>query len=192
MPAGARGIDHVGLTVPDLDAATRFFVEAFGAEVIYDTEMRGRGPVSGPGVEARLGVPPGTVQVAIRMVRLPDGPGIELFEYVVDGQRPPARACDVGLQHLALYVDDLDAALLDLVLAGGEPLSEPHPLPGWESGEGNRFVYCRAPWGSLIELITWPSPAPYELMTPLRRWVPRPLGAPQDEAVAAGDGEAGA
>lgn len=31
-----RAIEHVGITVPDLEAATQFFVEAFGAEKLYD------------------------------------------------------------------------------------------------------------------------------------------------------------
>ena len=31
-----RAIEHVGITVPDLEEATRFFAEAFGAEMIYD------------------------------------------------------------------------------------------------------------------------------------------------------------
>ena len=29
-----RAIDHVGLTVPDIEAATEFLVAAFGAEVV--------------------------------------------------------------------------------------------------------------------------------------------------------------
>lgn len=32
-----RGIEHVGITVPDLEAASRFFVEAFGAEILSIT-----------------------------------------------------------------------------------------------------------------------------------------------------------
>jgi hypothetical protein len=31
-----RGMDHVGITVPDLDAAARFFEEAFEAKPMYD------------------------------------------------------------------------------------------------------------------------------------------------------------
>ena len=32
-----RGIDHIGVAVPDIEAATTFLVEAFGAEVIYQS-----------------------------------------------------------------------------------------------------------------------------------------------------------
>ncbi|WP_371277305.1 VOC family protein, partial [Streptomyces albidoflavus] len=43
-----RGIDHIGLTVPDLEGATRFLADALGAEVLYDTLPAHRGPVGGP------------------------------------------------------------------------------------------------------------------------------------------------
>ena len=35
-PMLPRGIQHIGVTVPDLDAATRFLVEGLGAGVVYD------------------------------------------------------------------------------------------------------------------------------------------------------------
>jgi catechol 2,3-dioxygenase-like lactoylglutathione lyase family enzyme len=31
-----RGINHVGVTVPDIETATTFLIEGFGAQVIYD------------------------------------------------------------------------------------------------------------------------------------------------------------
>lgn len=93
----ARGIDHVGVTVPDLDAATEFFARAFGAEVLYDTLPRSDGPKGGWGTERRLGVPQGTAEVAVRMLRLPNGPGIELFEFNGPRQgRPYCRATWAG------------------------------------------------------------------------------------------------
>ena len=36
MP-GLRGIEHIGFTVPDLEQATRFFVDVLGCEVFYDS-----------------------------------------------------------------------------------------------------------------------------------------------------------
>lgn len=35
-----RGIEHVGMIVADVEAASRFFVEAFGAEVLFDNVTR--------------------------------------------------------------------------------------------------------------------------------------------------------
>jgi len=37
MSSNVRDIDHVGITVPDIEAATRFFHEAFDAAIVYDT-----------------------------------------------------------------------------------------------------------------------------------------------------------
>ncbi|MFI2645254.1 VOC family protein [Streptomyces sp. NPDC018610] len=164
-----RGIDHVGVTVPDIEAATDFFVRALGAEVLYDTLRRADGPNSGPAMERRLGVPPGSVQRAIRMLALPHGPGLELFEFDAPGRRPPALPCDLGWQHLAVYVDDLDDAVARVEEAGGRALSEPCPLPGPEAGPRNRMAYTHTPWGSTLELITYPDPQPYENRTPHRR-----------------------
>ncbi|GAA1198209.1 VOC family protein [Streptomyces hebeiensis] len=170
----ARGIDHVGVTVPDLDAATTFFAHVLGAEPLYDTLPRGQGPRSGPALERRTGVPGGTRQIAVRMLRLRDGPGLELFEF--DGPRQGAAVVpsDLGWQHVACYVDDLDAALQAVESAGGTILDEPAELPGPESGPNNLFAYCRTPWGSTLELLTYPDPQPYEDDTELRRWCPAP------------------
>ncbi|MDY8883516.1 VOC family protein, partial [Escherichia coli] len=41
-----------------------------------------------------------------------------------------------------------------------------------EKGEGNAFCYGQTPWGSIVELICWPTPMPYEKTTNLRRWKP--------------------
>ncbi|MGW9358281.1 VOC family protein, partial [Streptomyces diastaticus] len=141
-----RGIDHVGVTVPDLEAATRFLVDALGAEVLYDTLPAGQGPVGGPETEQRLGVPPGTRQLAIRMMALPDGPGLELFAYEPPG-RSPALPSDLGWQHLALYVDDLDAARARAVAAGARPPPPPPPPPRPAAGPAHRVADHPTPGG---------------------------------------------
>ncbi|MFF8281665.1 VOC family protein [Streptomyces albus] len=167
-----RGIDHVGVTVPDIEAATEFFSHTLGAQTLYDTLPREAGPRSGAETERRLGVPPGTEQLAVRMLRLPHGPGLELFEFRGTGRRDAARPHDVGWQHLACYTEDLSAACAAVREAGGTVLGEPQSLPGPEAGPRNRFVYCRTPWGSTLELLAYPDPQPYEGATSLRRWRP--------------------
>ncbi|WP_219996432.1 VOC family protein [Nocardioides humi] len=166
-----RGIDHLGLTVPDIEAATDFFASAFGAQPLYDTLA---GPAAGALLEQSLGIPAGATVQRVRMLRLANGPSLELFEYGDVDQRAPSRACDYGIQHFALYVDDLDVALEATVAAGARPLAPPEELPGMEAGAGNRWMYAELPWGGLIELVTAPSPQAYETTTPLRRWRPAP------------------
>jgi catechol 2,3-dioxygenase-like lactoylglutathione lyase family enzyme len=169
---GPRGVDHVGLSVVDVDTAERFLIEGLGAEFLYETLGFADPPIAGTEVERGLGIPPGARINLIRMYRLGTGPGIELFQYSAGEQHPAARACDLGWQHLAVYVDDLDAAIARFVAAGGTMLAPARDLPGVEGGDGNRLCYLRAPFGALVELLTYPSPQPYETRTSLRRWKP--------------------
>jgi catechol 2,3-dioxygenase-like lactoylglutathione lyase family enzyme len=169
-----RGIEHVGITVPDVDAATEFLVAAFDADVLFD--MAGGAEVLDEQTDrdnqARLGTRPGTRWVCSRLLCIGDGPGIELFEYADDDRRPPATASDLGVTHLALYVDDIDEARERVIAAGGKALDGPRLLPGPESGENNKWLYTLTPWGSIVELVSLPSPQEYEQHTPLRRWKP--------------------
>lgn len=164
-----RAIEHVGITVPDLEEATKFFVDAFGAEKIYDMLDK---PLAGKAVEIGLGIPPNAVISAIRMLRLGNGPNLELFSYTNVEQSKPVLPSDLGIQHICIYVDDIDAAAKRLEKAGGVLLSQPSDLPGGDAGDGNRYLYTRTPWGSTIELVTYPSAQAYQAHTPLRRWRP--------------------
>jgi catechol 2,3-dioxygenase-like lactoylglutathione lyase family enzyme len=164
-----RAIEHIGITVPDLEQATTFFSDAFDAEKIYDMIDA---PLAGPDIETGLGVPPGTRIEAIRMLRLGNGPNLELFVYSGTQQRNPVLPNDLGIQHFCVYVDDMDAVAARLEKAGGTLLSAPGDLPGGDAGPGNRYLYARTPWGSTVELVTYPSPQAYEDGTERRRWRP--------------------
>lgn len=177
-----RGIEHVGITVPDIEQATEFFVRAFDAEPIYDFPASPQPRLGGSGSsdsnltdQATLGVRPGVRWVTSRMLRLGNGPNIELFCFDDPDSREAATASDFGLQHLGLFVDDMDQAREQVVAAGGRALAGPSILSGPEGGEGNAWLYTLAPWGSIIELICLPSPQAYEQTTSLRRWRPEPL-----------------
>ena len=79
---------------------------------------------------------------------------------------------DYSAAYVEVRTDDLEAAMAAVVAAGGSLLAEPRPLPSVEAGERNRFVYARTPWGSTLELITYPDQQPYTQDTELRRWRP--------------------
>lgn len=166
-----RGINHVGITVPDIEAATTFLVEGLGAQVIYESFSADQPPQGSPELDHDLNLAPGTQLVATRMIQIGTGPDIELFQLNADDQRPAVRPSDFGLQHLALYADDIGEAIRRFEKAGGKMLSPPNPtLFPKEQGEGNLFCYGQAPWGMMIEFITFATPMGYEKETPLRRW----------------------
>ncbi|MGV7093647.1 VOC family protein [Siccibacter turicensis] len=168
-----RGMDHIGITVADIEAATQFFIDAFGAKVLYDSLPLAGEDNEGTHNEQVLNLAPGTVVKAVRMLWLRHGPGIELFQMQGPTQREPVRPSDYGLQHFAVYVEDMPEAVTRFERAGGKMFTEPQPLTfAPEKGEGNCFCYGRTPWGSVIELISTPSPLPYTQHTSLRRWKP--------------------
>ena len=171
--AGVRAIDHVGVTVPDIEAAARFFADALGAEPLY--EMAPTQPATDENArleQAQLGTRPGTRWRQALMMRLGDGPCIELFDYEDPNRRPAVTPTDLGVQHFAIYVDDIDAVRGRMVAAGATALDGPSPLNGPEAGDGNKWLYVQAPWGGVIELVTDPSSQPWEQTTSLRRWKP--------------------
>jgi catechol 2,3-dioxygenase-like lactoylglutathione lyase family enzyme len=176
---GVRAIDHVGLTVPDIEQASAFLVAAFGAEVIYDmlpaaAAGDAEGAASTPSDQARLGIRPGARWRSSRVLRLGEGASIELFDYEDPEQREPHTVADLGVTHFGVYTDDIDATRERVIAAGGRPLEGPLDLPREEAGEGNRWLYVVAPWGGVIEVVTWPSPMGYEATTDVRRWKPAP------------------
>ena len=52
---GLRGVDHIGITVPNMEQATAFFVDVLGCEVLCERE-----PPEDDTPRDRLGVPAGS------------------------------------------------------------------------------------------------------------------------------------
>ena len=167
---GLRGGDHVGITVPELEVATRFLVDILGAEQFYDL-----GPFAADDdwMTVHLGVHADARVERLRFFRLGLGLNLEVFEYTAPDQRtePPLNS-DVGGHHLALYVDDIDAAVAYLREHGVEVMGEPTVRTSGPSG-GQSWVYFRAPWGLQFELVSYPGGKAYEQGFAGKLWDPR-------------------
>jgi catechol 2,3-dioxygenase-like lactoylglutathione lyase family enzyme len=169
--ATISGIDHIGINVPDIDSATTFLQQAFGAKVIYESYSKQQPPLKLAGVEETLNVAKGTEIHACRMIKIGNGPTIELFEVHVDGQRQAIKSSDLGLQHFCVYADNIADSIERFAAAGGKMLSAPSAiLFPLEKGDRNFFCYGVMPWGTSVEFITYPNGMPYEANTKLRRW----------------------
>jgi len=165
---GLQGTDHIGITVPDLDEAERFFVEVLGAVHVYTL---GPKRADDDWMSVQLGVHPRTEIREIRFYRLGNGSNLELFQYdSADGQNPQPRNSDIGGYHLALYVDDMDAAVAHLRAHDVEIMGEPVASAG--ASEGQRWLYFRSPWGLQLELVSFPRGKAYEAAAPVRLWHP--------------------
>lgn len=166
---GLRGAEHIGITVPDLEEAERFFVGVIGAQRVYSL-----GPFRSDDddwMERQLGVHPRTVMRELRFYRCGTGPNFEVFQYdAADGQAPAPRNSDIGGHHVAFYVDDFDAALSHLRAHGIEIMGEPTKSSSHSLGQ--TWVYFRAPWGMQFELVSYPEGKAYESMSPVKLWHP--------------------
>jgi catechol 2,3-dioxygenase-like lactoylglutathione lyase family enzyme len=153
MP-GLRRLDHVGFTVPDLDQAHRWLVEVLGCEYLYSL-----GPFchdDSDWMATHLNVHPRAVMVENRWFRLGDRAVFEVFHYSAPGQKnaiPPNS--DIGGHHVALYVDDLEAAIEHLRTHEVHVLDGPTASKG--PAEGNRWIYFLSPWGMQFELVSYPN-----------------------------------
>jgi catechol 2,3-dioxygenase-like lactoylglutathione lyase family enzyme len=166
---GLRGIDHIGFTVPDLDEAERFLVGVLGAVRVYD--LAAKRSDHDDWMTVHLGVHPRTVVREIRFYRLGHGSNLEVFQYdSADGQASQPRNSDIGGHHLALYVDDMDAAVAHLRANDVDIMGEPVASAG--ASEGQRWLYFRSPWGMQFELVSFPAGKAYEKDSPVLLWHP--------------------
>ena len=151
MP-GLRRMDHIGFTVPDLDEAHRFLVDVLGCEYLYTL-----GPFQHDDTDwmtEHLDVHP-RATMENRWYRCGDRAVFEVFRYSSpDQQVVRPRNSDVGGHHIALYVDDLDAAVAHLRAHDVRVFAGPTASKG--PAEGNRWIYFLSPWGMQFELVSYP------------------------------------
>lgn len=168
MP-GLRGTDHIGFTVPNLDEAIDFFVGVIGCEAFYEL---GPFQFDDDWMQTNLNVHPRAIMKKLKFLRCGHGSNFELFEYDAPGQnRDQPKNSDVGGHHLALYVDDFDAALNFLRERGITILGEPTVRTAGPSA-GQTWVYFLSPWGMQLELVSFPNGKGYEKETQRRLWHP--------------------
>lgn len=164
LPGLRRG-DHVGLVVPDLEAAIAFFEVLGGRCVLRHGPYRGN--PDDPDMQVRqFARHPRTEVEGIAVVHVADVV-LELLQFSAPDQRTdPPRTSDAGGHHVAFYVDDLDVAVAHLRAADVQVLGEPTPLPGPESGERARFVFALTPWGLALEFVSYPSGKAWQASDP--------------------------
>jgi catechol 2,3-dioxygenase-like lactoylglutathione lyase family enzyme len=166
---GLAGIEHIGLTVPDLDQATAFFVDVLGCVVVFEA-----GPFRADDdwMAEHLNVHPRAEIRRLRMLRCATGPGLELFEYTAPEQARTGPAnSDVGGHHIAFYVEDMSSGVRYLTERGVRVLGAPTLLTTGPSA-GLSFVYFLAPWGLQLELVSYPRGLAYEATSAVRLWRP--------------------
>lgn len=169
-----RGIEHIGITVANLQQAELFFINCLEATVLYRLVPLSQPDKkqSGESLKTFNGCPPEIDIVAISMLRLGNSCNIELFQIeptVVDEHSTPARP---NLNHFAVYVDDIHQAAEKMRANVAVLFDGPNHARDQEAGEGNFIWFCLTPFGVLIELITLPTPVNCDETKMLTRWIP--------------------
>jgi len=139
---GIQRMDHVGVVVDDLEAATEFFVE-------LGLEPQGTGRVEGDSVDRIVGLD--GIQAELVMLETADGHGrLELVKFhspPLEEGDPQAPSNTPGLRHIAFQVEDIDDLVAGLRGRGTELVGE---LVRYENSY--RLCYVRGPEGIIVEL----------------------------------------
>ena len=166
---GLRGGDHLGITVPKLDEAVKFFVEVIGCEAFYKL-----GPFKADNdwMQVHLNVDPRAEIPQLQVVRCGSGLNLEIFEYKASNQgKVPPKNSDLGGHHIAFYVDDMSKAVAHFKANGVKMLGEPTTMREGPSA-GETWMYFMSPWGMQMELVSYPGGKAYEKDTKGRLWSP--------------------
>ena len=136
-------MDHVGIVVGDLPAATAFFVE-------LGLDVEGEAAVHGEWVDSLLGMD--GVNADLAVLRTPDGHGrVELSTFrspPAASSAPRAPVNTPGIPRLTFVVDAVEDVFDRLRSHGAELLGEMA-----QYGEAYRYCYVRGPEGILIGLV---------------------------------------
>ena len=128
-------VDHIGIGVSDLAATKEFYKNALGMEHLPEDEV-----VEEQKVKVSF-FPCGDAELEFLASTTPDGPIGRFIEK--NGGRN-------GIQHVALRVDDIKAAIADLKAKGVQLIDE-EPRYG-AGGSAIAFLHPKATGGVLLEL----------------------------------------
>jgi catechol 2,3-dioxygenase-like lactoylglutathione lyase family enzyme len=149
----AHCFNHVGVSVPDIDAAIDWYERLFGFVLIAKpVVVENDGSHFGNLVADICGEE--FVAEKIAHMVTGDGTGFELFEFL--GPVPERRENTMeywknGFFHIAITAHDVEAKVEEIVENGGLKRSKV-----WElfPGEGIYVCYCEDPYGNVIEIVS--------------------------------------
>src|SRR5579863_3030337 len=122
-----RGLEHTAIASPDPARLAEWYVQKLDFRINYTYDGN-------------------------YFVRAADGSMLEIIPS--QGERAPQQMKDPGIRHLAVSVDNFDAALGELRNRGVQLLTEPF------ANQGNRLVFFSDADGNILHLIQRERPLP--------------------------------
>ena len=172
---GLSHVDHVGLTVLNLDTAVKFYCDVIGGRELYrlgpfDAAEMPRTPDGRDWTAAHVNV--ADAKLSIAMISIGPNLMLELFQYdrPIDRTGEPPRNCDVGGHHIAFKVDNLDDAKAFLAERGCKVMDGPIVLDQGPCAT-TRVNYVLDPFGNQLEFVDYETQA-FEASTPVKIYRP--------------------
>jgi glyoxylase I family protein len=122
-----QGLEHTAIASPDPKRLAEWYVQTLDFRINYTYEGN-------------------------YFVRASNGTLLEIIPSV--GDRAPQQMKDPGIRHLAITVDNFDAAVAELRKRGIEFLTQPAAV------QGNRLIFFSDADGNYLHLIQRPQPLP--------------------------------
>ena len=145
-----RTFSHIGLSVPDLDAAVKFYTDVLGLYVIMPPSTVTEDD-SAVGMMCTDVFGPGWESLRIAHLSTADRIGIEIFEF--PGNYAPENKLDHkrhGTFHFCIQDPDVEGLVEKIVAAGGR---QRMPIREYYPGEKPyRMVYVEDPFGIVFEI----------------------------------------
>jgi len=137
-----KDIRHTGIVVVDLEASLHFYRDLLGFQLAKQMEEEGDYIDNISSLQ--------NVKVTTVKMTSQSGQMIELLKYSSHPTEQKTREiCEIGISHIAFTVDDLDIEHERLKDEGIEFNSPPQLSPDGYA----KVTFCRAPEGTLIELV---------------------------------------
>ena len=172
---GLSHVDHIGLTVPELDKAAKFYCEVLGGHELYrlgpfDAAEMPRTADGRDWTEAHINV--AGARLTIAMISIEPNLMLEVFQYdqPTDRNEQPPRNCDFGGHHIAFKVHDLEAAKSYLADHGCKAMDGPIVLDRGPCAT-TRVNYVLDPFGNQLELVEYATQA-FEASAPVKIYRP--------------------
>lgn len=148
-----RAFSHIGITVPNIEEAVKFYTEVMGwyvmmkpTEVIEESQS-----AIGKMCIDVFGEGWGSFKIA--HLSISDSIGIELFEFSKNLKpKHEFNPYQTGIFHFCIKDPDIERMVEKIVKAGGKqrmPIREYYP-----NEKPYKMVYCEDPFGNIIEIYT--------------------------------------
>ncbi|KAF2668107.1 Glyoxalase/Bleomycin resistance protein/Dihydroxybiphenyl dioxygenase [Microthyrium microscopicum] len=156
QPVLPRVVNHIGISVPDIDAAIKFYSESFGIKCLRESNTYSA--AKSPSIPIFKIYGAALKEVRVAYMTSGNGVGIELFQFIDPVHEPkqpykhpegdlPFDYPRSGFFHVALTVPSVEQAVERVKELGGKIVGEVVEL-----GK-NKAAYIQDPWGNVFEMI---------------------------------------